>query len=124
MIAEADVVIENFKVGSLKKFGLDFESASRINPRIVYASVTGFGQTGPRSAQAGYDVLIQGMCGMMDLTGDPDGNPQKVGVAWIDIFTGLYGVIGILAALSERVLVNGSILRSSTVESACSPIRP
>ncbi len=102
LIAEADVVIENFKVGGLKKFGLDYESLATTNPRLIYASVTGFGQTGPRAATAGYDFLIQGMCGIMDLTGDPEGEPQKVGVAWIDIFTGLYGVIGIQAALAER----------------------
>ncbi|OWW00325.1 CaiB/BaiF CoA-transferase family protein [Rhizobium sp. R693] len=102
LIAEADVVVENFKVGGLKKFGLDYESVTAINPRIVYASVTGFGQTGPRAHQPGYDFLIQGMCGIMDLTGEPDREPQKVGVAWIDVFTGLYGVIGIQAALAER----------------------
>ncbi|OHV72662.1 CaiB/BaiF CoA-transferase family protein [Ensifer sp. LCM 4579] len=102
LIAEADVVIENFKVGGLKKFGLDYDSLAALNPRIVYASVTGFGQAGPRAQQPGYDFLIQGMCGIMDLTGEPDGEPQKVGVAWIDVFTGLYGVIGIQAALAER----------------------
>lgn len=102
LIAEADVVIENFKVGGLKKFGLDYESLSAINPRLVYVSITGFGQDGPRASQPGYDFLIQGMCGIMDLTGEPEGEPQKVGVAWIDIFTGLYGVIGVQAALAER----------------------
>ncbi|WP_116087355.1 CaiB/BaiF CoA-transferase family protein [Tropicimonas sp. IMCC34011] len=102
LIAEADVLIENFKVGGLAKFGLDYESVSKLNPRLVYASVTGFGQDGPRAGQPGYDFLIQGMCGIMDLTGDPDGEPQKVGVAWIDILTGLYGVIGIQAALADR----------------------
>jgi crotonobetainyl-CoA:carnitine CoA-transferase CaiB-like acyl-CoA transferase len=102
LIAEADVVVENFKVGGLAKFGLDYESVAAINPRIVYASVTGFGQTGPRAQHPGYDFLIQGMCGIMDLTGEHDGEPQKVGVAWIDVFTGLYGVIGIQAALAER----------------------
>jgi crotonobetainyl-CoA:carnitine CoA-transferase CaiB-like acyl-CoA transferase len=102
LIAGADVVIENFKVGGLVKFGLDYDSLARANPGLVYASVTGFGQDGPRASQPGYDFLIQGMCGIMDLTGEPDGTPQKVGVAWIDIFTGLYGVIGIQAALAER----------------------
>ncbi|NKM01952.1 CaiB/BaiF CoA transferase family protein [Rhizobium leguminosarum] len=102
LIGEADVVIENFKVGGLTKFGLDYKSIAAVNPRVVYASVTGFGQTGPRAQQPGYDFLIQGMCGVMDLTGEPDGEPQKVGVAWIDVFTGLYGVIGIQAALAER----------------------
>jgi len=102
MIATADVVIENFKLGGLKKFGLDYEALAPSNPRLVYASITGFGQTGPRAPQPGYDFLLQGMCGIMDLTGEPDGEPQKIGVAWIDIFTGLYGVIGIQAALAER----------------------
>lgn len=102
MIATADVVIENFKLGGLAKYGLDYPALARVNPRLVYASITGFGQTGPRAAQPGYDFLIQGMCGIMDLTGEPDGDPQKIGVAWIDIFTGLYGVIGIQAALAER----------------------
>lgn len=102
LIAEADVLIENFKVGGLKKFGLDYESVAALNRRIVYASVTGFGQSGPRAENPGYDFLIQGMCGIMDLTGEPNGEPQKVGVAWTDIFTGLYGVIGIQAALAER----------------------
>ena len=102
LIAEADVVLENFKVGGLAKFGLDYDSLKGANPGLVYASVTGFGQDGPRAKQPGYDFLIQGMCGIMDLTGDPGGEPQKVGVAWIDIFTGLYGVIGVQAALAER----------------------
>ncbi|MBY3172971.1 CaiB/BaiF CoA transferase family protein [Rhizobium laguerreae] len=102
LIGKADVVVENFKVGGLTKFGLDYESVAAANPRIVYASITGFGQTGPRAQQPGYDFLIQGMCGIMDLTGEPGGEPQKVGVAWIDVFTGLYGVIGIQAALAER----------------------
>ena len=102
LIATADVVVENFKVGGLRKFGLDYEALAAANPRLVYASVTGFGQDGPRATQPGYDFLIQGMCGIMDLTGEPRAEPQKVGVAWIDIFTGLYGVIGIQAALAER----------------------
>ena len=102
LIDQADVVIENFKHGGLARFGLDYASLSARNPGLVYASVTGFGQTGPRAGQPGYDFLIQGMSGIMDLTGDPEGEPQKVGVAWIDIFTGLYGVIGIQAALAER----------------------
>jgi len=102
LISQADVVIENFKVGGLAKYGLDYETQSRDNPRLIYASVTGFGQTGPRARQPGYDFMVQGMCGIMDLTGEPAGEPQKVGVAWIDIFTGLYGVIGIQAALAAR----------------------
>ena len=102
LIAEADVLIENFKVGGLRKFGLDYDAMTAQNPRLIYASITGFGQDGPRAGQAGYDFLIQGMSGIMELTGDPEGEPQKVGVAWIDVFTGLYGVIGIQAALAER----------------------
>ncbi len=102
LIDEADVLVENFKLGGLRKFGLDYASLCARNPGLVYASVTGFGQDGPRAAQPGYDFLIQGMSGIMDLTGDPSGEPQKVGVAWIDIFTGLYGVIAVQAALAER----------------------
>jgi crotonobetainyl-CoA:carnitine CoA-transferase CaiB-like acyl-CoA transferase len=102
LIDQADVVVENFKVGGLKKFGMDYETLAERNPRLIYASITGFGQTGPRAKQPGYDGLIQGLCGIMDLTGEPDGEPQKVGVAWIDIFTGLYAVIAIQAALAER----------------------
>lgn len=102
LIADADVLIENFKVGGLAKFGLDYASVARINPRLVYASVTGFGQNGPRASQPGYDFMIQGMCGIMDLTGSPQAEPQKIGVALIDIITGLYGVIGVQAALAAR----------------------
>ena len=100
---DADVVVENFKVGGLEKFGLDYETLSATNPGLVYCSVTGFGQDGPYAARAGYDFLIQGMSGIMDLTGDPAGEPQKIGVAFADIFTGLYSVIAIQAALAERV---------------------
>ena len=99
---EADIVIENFKVGGLKRFGLDYESLAARNPRLIYCSVTGFGQTGPYAQRAGYDVMIQAMSGIMDLTGDPDGPPQKMGVAFADIFTGLYGVIAVQAALTQR----------------------
>ena len=102
LVASADVVIENFKLGGLAKYGLDYASLSRLNPRLVYCSITGFGQTGPYAARAGYDFLIQGMGGIMDLTGDPQGEPQKIGVAFADIFTGLYGVIAIQAALAAR----------------------
>ena len=102
LVKDADVVIENFKLGGLKKYGLDYESFSAINPRLVYCSITGFGQDGPYASRAGYDFLIQGMAGWMDLTGDPQGQPQKVGVAFADIFTGLYAVIGIQAALAAR----------------------
>jgi len=102
LIADADVVIENFKVGGLQKYGLDYASLKAINPRLVYCSITGFGQTGPYRERAGYDFLIQGMAGIMDLTGDPAGEPQKIGVAFSDIFTGLYSVIAIQAALAQR----------------------
>ncbi|RWR29713.1 CoA transferase [Sinirhodobacter populi] len=102
LIAKADVLVENFKVGGLRRYGLDYASLSARHPGLVYVSVTGFGQTGPRAAQPGYDFLIQGLCGIMDLTGEPDGPPEKIGVAWIDILTGLYGVIGVQAALAER----------------------
>jgi crotonobetainyl-CoA:carnitine CoA-transferase CaiB-like acyl-CoA transferase len=102
LAARADVVIENFKVGGLAKFGLDYESLSALNPRLVYCSVTGFGQTGPYAKRAGYDFLIQGMSGIMSITGEPEGSPQKAGVAIADLFTGLYGVIAIEAALIQR----------------------
>ncbi len=99
---QADVIIENFKVGSLTKYGLDYASIQAINPGIVYCSITGFGQTGPYAARAGYDFIVQGMGGIMDLTGMPDGEPQKIGVAFADIFTGVYATSGILAALIRR----------------------
>ncbi|WP_289033285.1 CaiB/BaiF CoA-transferase family protein [uncultured Roseibium sp.] len=102
LVADADILVENFKVGGLKKYGLDYESLKEVNPKLVYCSVTGFGQDGPYAHRAGYDFMIQGMGGIMDLTGDPDGEPQKIGVAFADIFTGLYGVIGVLAALRRR----------------------
>ncbi|MET3354337.1 UNVERIFIED_ORG: crotonobetainyl-CoA:carnitine CoA-transferase CaiB-like acyl-CoA transferase [Xanthobacter viscosus] len=98
----SDVLIENFKVGGLKKHGLDFESLKALNPRLVYCSIPGFGQDGPYAPRAGYDFLVQGMGGIMDLTGEPEGEPQKVGVAFADIFTGLYATVGILAALRRR----------------------
>ncbi|RBP16154.1 crotonobetainyl-CoA:carnitine CoA-transferase CaiB-like acyl-CoA transferase [Roseiarcus fermentans] len=102
LAAQSDVLIENFKVGGLKKYGLDYEQLSPLNPRLVYCSVTGFGQTGPYAPRAGYDFLIQGMTGYMDVTGDPAGPPQKVGVAITDLFAGLYGVVAIEAALLQR----------------------
>lgn len=102
LVADADILIENFKVGGLAKYGLDYDSLKAVNPRLIYCSVTGFGQDGPYAHRAGYDFMIQGMGGIMDLTGDPAGEPQKIGVAFADIFTGLYGVIGIQAALIER----------------------
>ncbi|MFQ5623580.1 MAG: CaiB/BaiF CoA transferase family protein [Paracoccaceae bacterium] len=99
---EADVLLENFKVGGLKKFALDHPTLSAANPRLITCSVTGFGQDGPRAPQAGYDFIIQAMGGIMDLTGEPDGEPQKPGVAYADLFTGLYGVIAVQAALLLR----------------------
>ena len=102
LITSSDVLIENFKVGGLKKFGLDYCALRAQNPKLIYCSVTGFGQDGPRAQKAGYDFMIQGMTGIMDITGEPDGMPQKVGVAFADVFTGLYGVIGIQAALTQR----------------------
>ena len=102
LAARSDVLIENFKVGGLAKFGLDYASLAPENPRLIYCSVTGFGQTGPYSARPGYDLMAQGMGGFMDLTGNADGEPMRVGVPVSDIFTGVYSVIGILAALARR----------------------
>ena len=102
LAARSDVLIENFKVGGLAKFGLDHASLAKENPRLIYCSVTGFGQTGPYAARAGYDLMAQGMGGIMELTGTPDGEPQRAGVPVADIFTGIYSVVGILAALAER----------------------
>ncbi|WP_137679738.1 CaiB/BaiF CoA transferase family protein [Aurantiacibacter suaedae] len=102
LIAGADVVIENFKTGGLAQFGLDYASLAETNPGLVYCSITGFGHTGPYAGFAGYDFIVQGMSGMMDLTGQPDGPPTKIGVAYADILTGLYSVIGIQAALHMR----------------------
>jgi len=103
---KSDVVLENFKVGGLKAYGLDYESLRSINPRLIYCSITGFGQTGPYAARAGYDLLMQAMGGLMSITGRPDdeagAGPQKAGVAVTDILTGLYACIGILAALAHR----------------------
>ncbi|MBX3580512.1 MAG: CoA transferase [Rhizobiaceae bacterium] len=99
LVASADVLIENFKLGGLKKYGLDFDSLQKINPKLVYCSITGFGQDGPYAPRAGYDFIIQGMSGLMSITGPAGGEPQKVGVAVTDIFTGLYSVIAIQAAL-------------------------
>ncbi|HHP6747857.1 TPA: CaiB/BaiF CoA transferase family protein [Acinetobacter baumannii] len=106
LIQDTDVVIENYKAGSLKKYGLDYESLSAINPKLVYCSITGFGQTGPRAEEPGYDFIIQGMGGLMSVTGErddlPGGGPQKVGVAFSDLATGLYSTIAIQAALLNR----------------------
>jgi crotonobetainyl-CoA:carnitine CoA-transferase CaiB-like acyl-CoA transferase len=100
--AQSDIVIENFKVGGLKKYGLDYDSLKADNPRLIYCSLTGFGQTGPFAQRAGYDFMIQGMAGVMSITGAPDGEPMKMGVAFSDVFAGLHAVIGITAALYHR----------------------
>ncbi len=102
LVADADILIENFKVGGLAKYGLDHESLRALNPRLIYCSVTGFGQTGPYAHRAGYDYIIQGMSGLMSVTGEPDGQPQKVGVAVTDVFTGIYAATAILAAVHQR----------------------
>jgi crotonobetainyl-CoA:carnitine CoA-transferase CaiB-like acyl-CoA transferase len=102
LAAEADVLIENFKVGGLARYDLDFDSLAALNPRLIYCSITGFGQTGPYAPRPGYDFIIQAMGGAMSLTGEPDGEPQKSGVAYADIFTGLYATVAILAALRGR----------------------
>ena len=106
LAAKSDVVIENFKVGGLRKYGLDHDSLRALNPRLIYCSITGFGQDGPYARRAGYDFMIQGMAGIMSITGQPDGaagaEPMKMGVAFADIFTGLHAVIGITAALFHR----------------------
>ena len=102
LLANADILIENFKVGGLAKHGLDYQSVRKLNPRLIYCSITGFGQTGPYASRPGYDFMIQGMGGIMDLTGEADGAPMKIGVAYADIMTGLYAAIAIQAALIQR----------------------
>lgn len=106
LATDCDVLIENYKAGSLAKYGLDYASLSQLNPRLVYCSVTGFGQTGPRAAEPGYDFIVQGIGGLMSITGErddlPGGGPQKVGVAFSDLMTGLYSTVAIQAALLSR----------------------
>ncbi len=99
---QADVLVENFKTGDLARYGLDYESVAEINPGIVYASITGFGHTGPRAAEPAVDTTLQGLTGLMSITGEADGPPVKVGVAVIDLLTGLLAGVGVLAALRER----------------------
>ncbi|QVQ25084.1 CaiB/BaiF CoA transferase family protein [Achromobacter deleyi] len=103
---QSDILVENFKVGGLSKYGLDYDSLKEINPRLIYCSITGFGQTGPYASRPGYDFMIQGMGGLMSITGErddlPGGGPQKAGVAVADLMTGMYSTVGILAALLER----------------------
>jgi crotonobetainyl-CoA:carnitine CoA-transferase CaiB-like acyl-CoA transferase len=116
LAARSDVLIENFKVGGLKKFGLDYASMSKEFPRLIYCSVTGFGQTGPYASRAGYDLMAQGIGGFMSLTGEADGEPTRAGVPIADIMTGVYAVVGILAAIHERdktgkgTLVDGALV--------------
>jgi crotonobetainyl-CoA:carnitine CoA-transferase CaiB-like acyl-CoA transferase len=102
LAAKSDVVVENFKLGGLTKYGLDYASLKQVKPDLVYCSITGFGQDGPYAHRAGYDFLVQGMGGLMSLTGEPDGPPTKAGVAFGDIFTGLYATIAIQGALAHR----------------------
>ena len=106
LVEQADVLIENYKVGGLKKYGLDYDSLQAINPRLIYCSITGFGQTGPYASRPGYDFAIQGIGGLMSITGErdglPGGGPQKVGVAVVDVMTGMYASTAILAALANR----------------------
>ena len=102
MVKDADILIENFKVGGLAKYGLDYASLSELNPRLIYCSITGFGQTGPYAHRPGYDYIIQGMSGFMSITGEPDGQPLRAGVAITDLFTGVYSATAILAALQQR----------------------
>jgi crotonobetainyl-CoA:carnitine CoA-transferase CaiB-like acyl-CoA transferase len=111
LAARADVLIENFKTGGLAKYGLDYASLKAVNPRLVYCSITGFGHDGPYAQRAGYDFIVQGMGGVMELTGEPDGEPQKIGVAFADIFTGVYAVVAIQSALIRRSItgVGGEI---------------
>src|SRR5690349_14194758 len=121
LIATADVLIENFKVGGLKKYGLDYESVKALNPRLVYCSITGFGQTGPYAPRAGYDFIIQGIGGLMSITGEPGREPQKVGVAVSDIFTGLYSVIAIQAALRHAEKTGeGQYIDMALLDTQCS----
>ena len=102
LIAQSDILVENFKVGALAKYGLGYDELHRQFPRLIYCSITGFGQTGPYALRPGYDSLIQAMGGVMSLTGEPNGEPQKVGIPLADLFAGLYACIGILAALRHR----------------------
>ncbi len=102
LVADADILIENFKVGGLAKYGLDYAALSALNPGLIYCSITGFGQDGPYAGKAGYDYIIQGMSGLMSVTGDRDGPPVRAGVAITDIFTGVYASTAILAALHRR----------------------
>jgi crotonobetainyl-CoA:carnitine CoA-transferase CaiB-like acyl-CoA transferase len=125
LACKADVLVENYKVGNLAKYGLDYATLRALNPRLVYASITGFGQSGPYAERAGYDFIIQGMSGFMSVTGErddqPGGGPQKAGVAIVDIMTGMYAATSILAALSHRDRTNeGQWLDLSLFDSSVS----
>lgn len=102
MIAESDILVENFKTGTLAKYGLDYESVKKINPQLIYCSITGFGQTGPYAQRPGYDFQIQGMSGLMSLNGEVHGDPMRSGISLADISTGVYSAVAILAALYQR----------------------
>lgn len=102
LAARADVLVENYKVGDLARYGLDYATLAALHPRLIYLSVTGYGQTGPRRGEPGYDVAVQGLVGIMSVTGQPEGPPTRVPVAWIDLMTGMNGAIAVLAALLER----------------------
>ncbi|WP_067728683.1 CaiB/BaiF CoA transferase family protein [Oceanobacillus damuensis] len=123
LIAESDVIINNFKVDTMERFGLDYETAAKINPGIIYCSITGFGETGPYKNMPGYDFIIQAMSGLMSITGTEESGPQKMGVAITDILTGLYACIGIQAALHERTQSGiGQKLDISLYDSAVSSL--
>jgi len=118
LAARSDVLLENFKVGGLKKFGLDYASLAPENPHLIYCSVTGFGQTGPYASRAGYDLMAQGMGGFMSLTGTADGEPTRAGVPVADIFTGVYAIVGVLAALVERQKTGrGTLVDAALIDS-------
>ena len=102
LAGKSDVLIENYKVGGLKKYGLDFSSLNKELPNLIYCSISGFGQTGPKSHRPGYDFMIQAMGGIMSVTGEPDGSPMKVGVGIADVMCGMYAAVGILAAIRHR----------------------
>ena len=119
LVADADILIENFKLGGLAKYGLDYASLSALNPRLIYCSITGFGQDGPYASRAGYDYIIQGMSGLMSITGPVQGQPHRVGVAVTDLVTGIYGTTAILAALHQRAQTGrGAHVDMSLLDSA------
>lgn len=118
LIAQADVLVENFRIGTMKKLGFSYKEAKQINSRIIYCSLTGFGSTGPYAERGGYDVIVQGMGGLMSITGDPEGEPMRVGVPIVDITTGMFGAHGILAALYTREKTGkGQLVETSLLES-------